>query len=70
MMGERMFKLGEMVKVRITGELGMVIEIYGEIYTKVYKPEKFTVRLTDCSTVEFYGFELDHRDSENHSSHY
>lgn len=56
-----MFELGEIVKVLLTGELGMVIEKCYDEKPKNYKPG-YAVGLPDLSIVKLYEFELTTRD--------
>jgi hypothetical protein len=50
--GDMKFNRGEIVRIRLTGDLGMIIRLFLD-------KEYYAVRLTDYRVRRFFGFELD-----------
>lgn len=60
------FKKGEMVKVLVTGDIGMVIDEFCDDPSEVCSAYErgYLVRMPDYQVVKFYEFELTKRNTE------
>jgi hypothetical protein len=57
---EEEIKEGDFVKVLITGEIGMIVNVYDYIKNQTYR-KVYQVRLSNYQVVKFYDFEVERR---------